>query len=95
MDTSKWQTLEPGQRITADWDQASIEAVVGDRKRNFWIPWSDVTAARLHGGSTTDRLLVERRDGSRIRLLWLKRDPASELLRPALREHIGAGFSED
>jgi hypothetical protein len=91
----EWRTLEPGERITTYWDRASLEAAVGEHKRNLWIPWTEVTAARLHEGSTTDRLLVERRGRSRVRLLWLTQDPASELLRPALRKHVGAKFSED
>jgi hypothetical protein len=39
---------------------------------------------------TADRLKVALVDGSRLKLLWLKRDPASDVLQLVLGEWLGS-----
>lgn len=59
-------------------------------RRYRWIPRDQVSEARLRKGLFADRLKVALADGSRIKLLWLKRDPAYAALRPVLGEWLGS-----
>ncbi len=49
----------------------------------------DPSSARLRRGIKNGRLAVVLRDGSRVKLLWLKDDPAYDVLHTVLVERLG------
>jgi hypothetical protein len=71
--------------VTAD----ELERQVGQSKGNRRVVLADVRAARLRRGLLNSRLAAELKDGSRLKLLWLKDDPAFDVLEDVLRERLG------
>jgi hypothetical protein len=63
---------------------AEIDQLASVHPTNRWVPSSSIRSASLHRGATTSRLSVKLNDGSKIKLLWLRRDPAEAELRSAL-----------
>ena len=70
-------------------DPEEIPGLLAERRRNRWIPRDQIADASLRKGLMTDRLNVALADGTRIKLLWLKGDPAYDLLRPVLEKWLG------
>jgi hypothetical protein len=62
---------------------------VADDPKNRWIPFDEIEAGRLHRGLIISRLAVQLRDGRRVKLLWLKPDPAFETLQAVLAKRLG------
>ena len=92
MQSGAWATVDIEKLPAKSWDQSKIARALKRHRRNYWLPWTDIASARLHGGLTTDRLLITRQDGSRVRLLWLDDDPAEEVLASVLPERLGTRF---
>ncbi|MDA0164228.1 hypothetical protein OM076_28415 [Solirubrobacter ginsenosidimutans] len=84
-----------GGGSTVDLDMpVPSEAELRDRTaataRSRWIALDDIEQARLRTGLTTSRLAVVMRDGERMKLLWLKDDPAHDVLQGVLELRLGA-----
>jgi hypothetical protein len=62
---------------------------------NKVLSLDDVSEARLHRGILSDRLALRMRDGGRHKLLWLKDDPAHEILGAALGQALGSRLTHD
>jgi hypothetical protein len=76
--TMRVEDLEP--RIAAD-------------PKNRWIPLTDIRGARLRRGILNDRLQVELSTGAKVKLLWLKSDPAFEVLSGLLGARLGPSLT--
>ena len=59
---------------------------------NRCVRLDQVASARLHRGILSDRLGLTMRDGTRLKLLWLRVDPAYDVLADALPERLGSAF---
>lgn len=59
---------------------------------NRCIPLADITSARLRRGVLSSRLALSLRDGTHLKLLWLRVDPAYEVLRQELPGSLGGAF---
>jgi hypothetical protein len=83
-----------GSTVDPDMPVAPGEAELRDRTvataRSRWIALDDIEQARLRTGLTTSRLAVVMRDGQRMKVLWLKDDPAHDALQRVLQERLGA-----
>ncbi len=66
-----------------------LEQKVGADKKNRCIQLREIRAARLRRGAFNSRLSVELDDGTRLKLLWLKTDPAFDTLRSLLEGRLG------
>jgi hypothetical protein len=77
-------------------DAPASETELRDRfaraDRNRWVAFNEITQARLRRGIMNSRLTVVMRDGSGVKLLWLKHDPAYDVLRAVLGERLGANL---
>lgn len=62
---------------------------------NRCIRLAEVASARLHRGILTDRLALTTQDGAHLTLLWLRADPAYDVLAHELPERLGAAFRTD
>jgi hypothetical protein len=71
--------------LTAE-DRAHI---VGENRRNRWIPREKIQSAQLRRGLLNGRLAAELVDGTRTKLLWLRSDPAFDVLGAHLGEWLG------
>ena len=69
--------------------------IASAHRTNKVLPLDEVAEARLHRGVLTDRLAVKMRDDGRHKLLWLKDDPAHEILGTALERSLGPRFKRD
>ncbi|MFI7071593.1 hypothetical protein [Micromonospora sediminicola] len=72
-----------------------LAAVAAAHPSNKVLALDDVIGARLHRGVLSDRLALTMRDGGRHKLLWLRVDPAYEVLGPALAESLGDRLRRD
>jgi hypothetical protein len=72
---------------TLDYDE--LARIVNADRRNRWIPRGGLSKARLREGLLNSRLQAELADGSQVKLLWLKSDPAFRVLRRAIGEWLG------
>lgn len=75
-DVDEISTVDIRQRIDAD-------------PKNRWVPFAAVQRARLRRGILNGRLRVQLRDGSEIKLLWLRADPAYHVLAEVLKDSLG------
>ena len=62
---------------------------------NRCIRLAEVASARLHRGILTDRLALTTQDGAHLKLLWLRADPAYDVLAHELPDRLGAAFRTD
>ncbi|MEO3743792.1 hypothetical protein [Plantactinospora sp. B5E13] len=72
-----------------------LNEIADAHRTNKVLAFDAVAEARLHRGILTDRLALRMRDGSRHKLLWLRVDPAYEVLCQALGEPLGHRLRED
>jgi len=68
----------------AEFTDADLTRVAAGHPTNKVIAFDTVAHARLVRGATADGLRLVLRDGTRHKLLWLTRDPASAVLLTAL-----------
>jgi hypothetical protein len=75
-----------------------LARLLAEHPTNKVIRFDSIATARLVRGVTTDGLRLTMHDGTRHKLLWLPRDPASKILRAVLpavlpdRFATGRGF---
>lgn len=81
--------MEPLSDDATGTSEDVLRVRVGQHRRNRWIPFEDVESARLRRGIASSRLAVSLKDGSRVKLLWLKQDPAYEVLDDLLGNLLG------
>jgi hypothetical protein len=67
----------------------NLDDIAAAHPTNKVLPLDAVLNARLHRGLLNDRLAVTMRDGECHKLLWLKVDPAHEILSHALADRLG------
>jgi hypothetical protein len=65
------------------------DLVSADRK-NRTVGLEEIRSAKLRRGVLNSRLSLVLHDGTRIKLLWLKDDPAHDVLEERLAEHLKA-----
>jgi hypothetical protein len=75
---------------TAPPSEATLRERVATGDRSRWIELDDLALAKLRRGRLSSRLSVVLRDGSRAKLLWLKDDPAYDVLLATLSERLGS-----
>jgi hypothetical protein len=85
-------TVDPLSLPQSQIETEAIPDLLAKSRHNRWIPRDQITSATLRNGLLNGRLRVELVDGSQIKLLWLKRDPAYEVLRSTLSEWLGDRF---
>jgi hypothetical protein len=73
-----------GQLPTHAFTDEEIDKLANAHRTNRWIPSSSISSASIHRGATTSRLSLKLTDGTQMKLLWLRRDPAEAELRSAL-----------
>jgi hypothetical protein len=59
-------------------------------RRNRRALLGEIRTAKLHRGVLNSRLSLILHDGTRIKLLWLKDDPAHDILKEVLEDRLGA-----
>lgn len=59
---------------------------------NRCIRLTEITSARLRRGAFNDRLALTLQDGTRSKLLWLRVDPAYDVLARELPDRLGTAF---
>jgi hypothetical protein len=74
---------------TKSFGEGEVHQLINADRRNRWIPRDDVRRARLRQGVLNSSLVAELGDESRVKLLWLKSDPAFDVLRTTLGEWLG------
>jgi hypothetical protein len=67
--------------------EALDEEVLADAK-NRRAPLTEIRSAKLRRGLLNGRLSLVLDDGTRIKLLWLKSDPAHDILAEVLQDHL-------
>jgi hypothetical protein len=72
---------------TLDYDE--LDRIVNADRRNRWIPRDGLSKARLREGFLNSCLRIELLDGSHVKLLWLKSDPAFESVRREIGGWLG------
>ncbi|MFJ6198080.1 hypothetical protein [Micromonospora sp. NPDC092111] len=70
-------------------DSFDLATLLAEHPTNKVIHFDAVATARLVRGSTSDALRLAMSDGSRAKLLWLRRDPAYEILSTSLAAALG------
>ncbi|MBV1853658.1 hypothetical protein [Catellatospora tritici] len=73
----------------ADLGGATWQRIVAEHRTNKAIAFAEIAQARLVTGITTDALRLRQHSGVEHRLLWLKADPAYEILSRFLPEVLG------
>jgi hypothetical protein len=76
--------VDPGAPEYREFGDEEPQALAGERKRNLWLIASDIKGAKLHRGILTNSLKLRMHSGPRVKLLWMRRDLADELIREAL-----------
>jgi hypothetical protein len=66
-----------------------IPDLLAKSRRNRWVPRDQIDHAAIWRGLMNVRLNVWLSDGTRIKLLWLRGDPASGVLRQVLDQWLG------
>jgi hypothetical protein len=74
----------PKSRLT----DAEILDIEREHETNVLVRRDEITSASLRRGIVSSRLRLELLDGRKIKLYWLKADPAYDLLRPILRDWL-------
>lgn len=87
--TSVDPTDRPGRAFTPS-ERRDIAAT---DKRNHWIPWADISEARLGSGVMSHGVHVTLRDGRRVSLRWMAGEGGLELLEEALSARLGGRFT--
>jgi len=72
-----------------------LSEIASAHPTNKVVSLDAVIDAHLHRGRTNDRLALRMCDGSRHKLLWLKADPAYEVLAQALGQSLGSHLVMD
>ena len=67
----------------------ALDARVSSDAKNRRVALAEIRTARLRRGLLNGRLSVALHDGTRIKVLWLKTDPAYEILAELLRDRLG------
>jgi len=80
-------TLKPNRTDATTEDE--LRQRVTDDPKNRWIALDEIQAGQLRRGIMSSRLAVQMRDGTRVKLLWLKADPAFEILQALLVKRLG------
>jgi hypothetical protein len=76
--------IAPAQPLISAFAEGEPERIGRQSKRSVWIAANDIAAATLHRGLTTNSAVLSLRDGSCIKLLWMRRDRAEQPLIDAL-----------
>jgi len=77
-------------------DETTVDALaskLADDDKNRLIPLDAIATARLRQGMLNGRLSISLDDGTRIKLLWLKDDPAYAILAARLGPWLDHGSS--
>ena len=69
---------------------AELDAKVSSDPKNRRVALGEIRTAKLRRGLLNGRLSVALQDGTRIKVLWLKTDPAYEVLAELLRDRLGS-----
>jgi hypothetical protein len=79
---------------TVDAVEATTPEALGGRvsadRMNRQAPLGEFRTAKLRRGVLNDPLSLVLEDGTRIKLLWLKADPAHDVLAEVLADRLGA-----
>ena len=86
-------TVDPENRPVKTFDLEEIRSIVASSRRNHWIAWEDIASASLKRGVLDHTLRLELRDGSSMKLMWLRMDGGFDDLREALSQNLGSRFS--
>jgi hypothetical protein len=86
-------SVEPGEVHSQTVSVEDLEQRIAADPKNRWIPCGDIRSARLRRGILNDRLQVELSTGANMKLLWLKSDPAFEVLSGRLGERLGLSLT--
>jgi len=65
-----------------------LDARVSGDKRNRRAPLAEIRTAKLRRGLLNGRVSLVLHDGTRIKWLWLKHDPAHDVLKDVLAPHL-------
>jgi hypothetical protein len=66
----------------------ALDARLSEDRRNRRAPLAEIRTAKLRRGLLNGRLSLVLQDGTRIKWLWLKHDPAHDVLNDVLRPHL-------
>jgi hypothetical protein len=77
-----WRTVSgaPAERV---FDRHEIDRLCHAHKTNLWIAVDELAAAEIRSGLLCSRLSLTLVGGRRLKLLWLRADPAGGSLREA------------
>jgi hypothetical protein len=85
-------TVDPNARPTHTFGADEIVGVLAAGRRNYWIAWSEISAAKLKRGSSITQLHLDLRDGKRAKFLWLRVDGGWDLLVAELDRSLAGRF---
>lgn len=72
--------------------EEALRQRVADDAKNRWVAIDEIRAGRLRQGIMNGGLAVELQDETRVKLLWLKHDPAFDVLEALLAERLGGNL---
>jgi hypothetical protein len=76
--------VEPDAPEFREFDNDEPQKLAVEDDGTLWISAPEIRAAKLHRGITTNSLKLDMHTGRRVKLLWLKRDLADDLILAAL-----------
>lgn len=86
-------TVDPEHRPVKTFGLEEIRSIAVSNRRNRWITWEDVSSATLKRGVLDHTLLLELRNGSSQKFMWLRMDGGFDELKEALSQTLGSRFS--
>ncbi len=86
-------TVDPENRPVQTFAVEEIRSIVASNRRNHWITWEDIASATLKRGVLDHTLQLGLRDGSSLKLMWLRMDGGFDELKEALSQRLGTRFS--
>ena len=78
------QQTVPDDLREREFGAGEIEELQRKHQTNLWIPAHEIVAASMRNGPLTTRLSLTLAGGRRVKLLWLRVDPAAVPLKRAL-----------
>jgi hypothetical protein len=73
-------------RIIAEGERRQIASV---DKRNWWVPWDQISRAKLSSGPLSYGLHLELTDGRKEKFEWLRQDGPADVLMATMTASLG------
>jgi hypothetical protein len=78
------QRTVPDEPVLASFEETDVERLRREHKTNLWISANEIVEAHFRTGLASARVSLTLAGGRKIKLLWLRADPAVAPLKEAL-----------